>query len=132
MQVPEYISRADHPYEKKFYVGFEKAVSSTMYVLKKKGWVIDTEAEPSLYERDERYDNNGYQNLLIMTSVKKQGRLLYATYTHLNVFIHSLGNTSDVEIRYEAHTPLVKQFVSERNDRLVQGILNALEQEIQQ
>jgi hypothetical protein len=65
-----------------------------------------------------------------MTSVRKQYRVLYSTYTHLNVFIRSIGNTCDVEIRYEAQTPLVKQFISVRNDRTVENILGAIEKEL--
>ncbi len=85
-----------------------------MYVLKKQGWTIDSEANPSIYERDDRYDNNGYRNLLIMTDARKHA----LTSTHLNVFIHSIDNTCDVEIRS-----------SRRNDRMVQDILDAVEQE---
>ena len=125
-----YIGRIDHPYEKKIYGSFEKVVSCTMFVLKNKGWTIDSEADPAIYERDDRYDNNGYQNLLIITDVKKNNSILYTTFTHLNVFIHSLGDACDVEIRYEADTRVVKQFSSMRNDRLVEGIWSALEQEI--
>ncbi len=99
-----------------------------MFVLKSKGWTIDSEVDSSIYERDDRYDNNGYQNLLIMTSVRKH--FLFLTSTRLNVFIHSIGNTCDVEIRYEAQTSLVKQFISVRNDLLVQGILDTIEQEV--
>ena len=128
--MPGYINRIDHSYERKIYGSFEKVVSTTMFVLKKQGWAFDSEADPSIYERDDRYDNNGYQNLLIMTSVRKQYRVLYSTYTHLNVFVHSIGNTCDVEIRYEAQTSLIKQFTTVRNDRMVQGILDAIEEEV--
>jgi hypothetical protein len=130
VQIPGYIGRIDHPYDRKIYASFEKVTSTVIYVLKSKGWTITDESEPSLYERDDRYDNNGYQNLLIMTSVRKNYRVLYSTFTHLNVLIHSIGNTCDVEIRYESATPLVKQFISVRNDRLVQSILDAVEQEV--
>jgi hypothetical protein len=130
VQMPGYISRVDHPYDRRIYASFEKVVSSTMYVLKNKGWTITSELDPSIYERDDRYDNNGYQNLLIITDVRKKDRVLYSTFAHLNVFIHSIGNTCDVEIRYEDKTPIVKQFSSARNDRIVQGIFDALEQEI--
>jgi hypothetical protein len=108
----------DHPYDRKIYAGFEKVVSTTMFVLKNKGWTIDSEVDPSLYERDDRYDNNGYRNLLIITEVKKYS--LHLTGAYLNVFIHSIGNTCDVQIR----------FSSGRNDRVVEDILDALEQEI--
>ena len=128
MQVPGYISRVDHPYDRKIYAGFEKVTSSMMYVLKNKGWAIISEADPSVYERDDRYDNNGYQNLLIITDFRKKS--FHLTSTHLNIFIHSIGNTCDVEVRYEAQTHVVKQFTSVRNDQMVQGILDAVEQEI--
>ena len=122
-----YISRADHPYQRKFYAGFEKVVSSFIYVLKEQGWAI-SEADPSIYERDERYDNNGYRNLLIITDPIKKP--LSMTSMHLNVFIHSMGNDCDVEIRYEARTHMVKQFTSLKNDRLVQSLLDAVDNEI--
>ena len=127
MQAPGYISRVDHPYDRKIYASFEKVTSAFMYVLKKQGWTIINEVDPAIYERDDRYENNGHQNLLIITETKKNYRVLYSTFTHLNVFIHSIGNTCDVEIRYEARTPLVKQFISTRNDKIVQDILNAVD-----
>ena len=61
-QMPGYINRIDHPYERKIYGSFEKVVSATMFVLKKQGWAFDSEADPSIYERDDLYDNNGYRN----------------------------------------------------------------------
>ena len=130
VQMPEYIGRVDHPYDRKIYAGFEKVTSAVIFVLKLKGWAITTEAEPSIYERDERYDNNGYQNLLIISNIKKQYHGAYSTFSHLNVFIHSIGDTSDVEVRYESETPMVKRFTSVKNDQLVQGILDTVEQEV--
>ncbi len=120
--MPEYIGRADHPYDRRINADFDKVTGAITYVLKKKGWVINTEALPSIYERDERYDNNGYQNLLIMT--KPRG------HEHLNIFVHGINQRCEVEIRYESRTSLIKQFSSERNDAVVNGILNAIEQEV--
>jgi len=125
----EYIGRVDHPYDRKIYASLEKVTSAVMFVLKNKGWDI-SEADPSVYERDERYDNNGYRNLLITTNMRKNSRVLYSTFSHLNVFIHAINNTCDVEIRYESQTRMVKSFISARNDQLAQGILNAVEQEV--
>jgi len=128
--MPEYISRADHPYDRKFYAGFEKVVSSFTYVLKSHGWAIINEVDPATFERDDRYDNNGFQNLIIITDVKKHFRVVSSSSERLNVFVHSFGNTCDVEIRYESQTPLVKQFISTKNDKIAQSILDAVEQEI--
>ena len=129
MPMSEYIGRVDHPYDRKIYASLEKVTSAVMFVLKNKGWDI-SEADPSVYERDERYDNNGYRNLLITTNMRKNSRVLYSTFSHLNVFIHAINNTCDVEIRYESQKRLVKSFISVRNDRLAQGILDAVEQEV--
>jgi len=128
IQATGYISRVDHPYDREIYAGFEKVTGAVTYVLKKKGWAIAEESEPSIYERDDRYDNNGYQNLLIITGFRNN--FWHVTSMHLNVFIHSIGNSCEVEIRYEARTPLVKQITSVRNDQLVQGILDAVAEEV--
>lgn len=121
-----YIGRNDHPYKLQMMAGFEKVVSSTMYALKSNGWTVVNEGDPSVYEQDERYDNNGYANVLMMTNIKKDVR----TFSHLNVFIHSLGQTCEVEVRYEARTPMIKEFVSVRNDRVVENVLNAIQEEV--
>jgi len=127
VQTTEYISRADHPYERKLHASFEKVVSSTVYILKRQGWSVAEEAIPSIYERDERYDN-GYQNLLILTKAKK--KFLHLTNMHLNVFIHGRDNTADVEIRYEAQTSMIKQFVSTRNDQFIEDIFDDIEKDL--
>lgn len=130
LHTPAYINRADHPYTREFYAGFEKVTESVIYVLKKRGWAVAEEAEPSLYERDVRYENNGYQNLLVMTVPRRSNHLVTSTFSRLNVFIHSLGNTTQVEIRYEAITPFIKHWTSVRNDRLGQRLLDAMGDEI--
>jgi len=117
-QIPGYISRNDHPYVRKIYGNFDKVVSSVDYVLKKQGWAITDEVDPAIYERDDQYDNNGYQNLLIMTDVRKH--FLQLGSTRLNVFIHSIANITDVEIRFN----------SAHNDPIANKILDAVEQEI--
>ena len=129
MPMSEYIGRVDHPYNRKIYASFEKVASAVMFVLKNKGWDI-TEEDPSVYERDDRYDNNGYKNLLITTNIRKKSLVLYSSFSHLNVFIHAINNACDVEIRYESKARMVKPFISARNDQLAQGILNAVEQEV--
>jgi len=116
--MPGYISRVDHPYDRKIYANFEQTTGAFILVLKKQGWIINEEANPAIYERDERYDNNGSQNLLIITDIRKH--LPHLTGMRLNVFIHAIGNTCDVEIR----------FSSGRNDRLAQGILDAVEEDV--
>jgi len=113
-----YISRVDRAYDGKIYAGLEKTTSAFMFVLKNQGWTVANEVDPGIYERDDRYENNGYQNLLIVTDMRKH--FLHLTGTRLNVFIHAIGNICDVEIR----------FSSGRHDSVAQGILDAVQQEI--
>ena len=120
-----YISRVDHPYERKVYGSFEKVVSSTDYVLKKDGWKIINEVDSSVYEQDERYEGNGYQNLLIMTDIRKES--FHLTGMHLNVFVHCLNDACDIEIRFESKTSVIS---SAANDQVVQGILDDIQDEV--
>ena len=129
VQMTDYI-KADHSYERKIYGSFEKVTSAVMFVLHQQGWGIIQEAEPAVYERDERYENNGFNNLLIFTNVKRHSSILYSTYAHLNVLVHCLGNTCDVEIRYGAVTPIIKQLTTTHNDHLAEGLLDAVEREV--
>jgi len=119
VQNPEYITRVDHAYDRTYYAGFEKMIASFIFVLKKQGWGIIDEIDPSVFERDERYENNGYQNVLIVTDTKNN--FLHLTGMRLNIYIHSLGANSDVEIRSTL-----------RNDKIVESILNGVDREINQ
>ncbi|MBF0504336.1 MAG: hypothetical protein HQL14_04450 [Candidatus Omnitrophica bacterium] len=105
--------KSEHPYVRKIYGTFEKVTSCVLLVLHHKGWEVSREVDPEVFERDERYENNGYQNVLIMAGRKK----------HLNVFVHCFENICDVEIRFGPKA---------RNDRLAESIFNALEQEIKE
>ena len=124
-QMPGYIGRIDHPYQQKVYGSFEKVVSSIDFVLKKHGWSIINEVDPFVYERDDRYEGNGYQNLLIMTNVRKEA--LHLTGMHLNILVHSLEGVCDIEVRYESKTSVI---TSGHNDPIVQAILNDLQDEV--
>ncbi|MDE1920979.1 MAG: hypothetical protein KGJ09_02760 [Candidatus Omnitrophica bacterium] len=125
----DYIGRVDHPYDREINAGMQKVSGAVVYVLKKNGWSIAEESLPSIYERNERYDHGVYNTLLIMTGIKRHFHVFCFSYTHLNVFIYSFGHSSEVEVRYEAVTPLVRQFISTHNDKMVNGILDAIEQE---
>jgi len=129
MPVTDYI-KADHPYERKIYAGFEKVTSAVIFVMHQKGWSTSQGVDPAVYEQDERYESNGTENVLIFTDIKKHFRVFYSTYTHLNILVHGLGGVCNVEVRFCKLTPLGKQFVTVRNDRLAQSILDSVEQEV--
>jgi hypothetical protein len=129
LPVTDYI-KADHPYERKIYASFEKVTSAAIFILHQKGWSTSQGVDPAVFEQDERYENNASENVLIFTDIKRHFRLFYSTYTHLNILVHGLGSSCNVEIRFCKLTPLGKQFITVRNDRLAQNILDAVEQEV--
>ncbi|MDE2028014.1 MAG: hypothetical protein KGK03_05295 [Candidatus Omnitrophica bacterium] len=125
----EYIGTANHPYDRKIQENYQKVTGAVVYVLRNKGWSVAEESLPSVYERNERYEHNGYQNLLIMTAIKRHYWGLYGTLAHLNILVHSLGDASEVEIRYESRVTFIRQFIFTRSDRMVEGMLDAIEKE---
>ncbi len=128
VQIPDYIP-ADHPYSRKVYSDFDQVTGVVKDVLARQGWRIHNEVDPSVYERDGRYESKGARGLLIFTEVKQSAFVLFSTYTHLNVFLYSPGSDyTEVEIRFGAVTPMVKQFKSTHNDRLANRLLDAIEQ----
>ena len=129
IQIPNYI-QANNPYIRKMYGDFDQVAQATKTVLAKYGWQIDKEVDPSVYERDSRYDNNPAKNLLIFTNLKQRSLVLTSSYTHLNVFLHSVGTATEVEVRYHSMMPVIKRFVSTRNDKLANRILDAIEQQL--
>lgn len=127
--VPHYI-KAERPYVRKISGNFEEIVASVKDVLYKQGWLIQQEVNPSEYERREGGEDQ-QRDILLFTEIKRHSKVAYATYTHLNVFIYANADGAEVDIRYEAITPRPVRRSSFRNDRLVNKILDAIEQEVE-
>jgi hypothetical protein len=127
VQLPNYI-KSDRPYVRKYYGDIEQINAVVRNVLVHNGWKIKSEARPSVYERPSDGQNTE-KDVLLFTNVKQHPMILYSSYTHLNVLIHAIAEGAEVEIRYHKVTPLlIKQFNSTRNDKLVNGLLEAIEQ----
>ncbi len=132
VSVPNYI-KGDHPYSREFYGDYHKIVEVTKEVLERNGWDITQETHPSVYERASVEDKETAEDVLLFTEVKQHYRLLFSSYTHLNVFCHVTPDGADVEIRYGKLTPLwIKQFQRTRNDRLANRLLDQIEQGLQE
>ena len=126
VHIPNYI-KSELNYQRKVYGDFDQIVSSVRSVLAKEGWKIENEIHPSVFERTESEDSKG---ILIFTGVKQHSMFLYSSYTHLNVFVHAIAEGATVEIRFHKVTPLlIKQFRSNRNDKLANRLLDKIEKE---
>ncbi len=129
VRIPDYI-KADHPYVRKFSGDYDTIVSVVKDVLYKQGWLIQQEVNPSEYERREGGEDQA-RDVLLFSEIKKHSKVAYATYTHLNVFIHANADGAEVDIRYEAITPGPIKQSNLRNDRLANRILDQVEQAIE-
>ena len=130
IQIPTYI-KADHPYTRKMYGDFDHIVVVVKRVLERNGWKIASETHPSVYERSTDEDKETPKDLVIFTDVKQHTRILYSSYSHLNVFCHANPEGAEVEIRYGKEMPLlIHQFHTTRNDALGESLLGQIEQEM--
>jgi hypothetical protein len=126
VRVPNYI-QDNHPYVQKIYGDYGKISAVVRDVLVKNGWKVQSETNPSVYERPEA-GSSGENDILLFTNIKQHSRILYSSYAHLNVFIHPIAEGAEVEIRYQKVTPLlIKQVKRTRNDKLGQKLLHQIE-----
>lgn len=130
VQIPNYIP-ADHPYVRKISGNYNDILDAIKVVLFKDGYNIQSRLNPSVYER--RSDGGDQsKDVLLFTDIKAHSRLVYSTYTHMNIFIHPIAEGAEVDVRISATTPLgIKQLQATRHDKLAKKFLNQVEQELE-
>ena len=121
---------ANHPYEKKFLTGYDKALVAVKTVLTKDGWQIEGTDSPTVFE-SQALDEPDSKSLVVFTKARKSSWLLFSTYTHLNVFIYSKNDETEIEIRYASVVAWpFKQFHRFRNDGLTDRLFRYLENQL--
>ncbi len=130
VQIPNYIP-ADHPYVRKVSGNYNEIIDAIKVVLFKDGYSIKSQVNPAIYER--RSDGGDQsKDVLFFTNMKQHPKFLYSTYTHFNIFVHPIAEGAEVDVRYNATTPVwLKQFQGSRNDKLANRFLNQVEQELE-
>jgi len=129
VRIPDYI-KSDHPYVRKISGDYNQILSSIKDVLYKEGWLIHQEVNPGEYERRDGGEDQS-RDVLYFTEIKRHSKVAYATYTHLNVFVHANADGAEVDLRYEAITPGPIKQNNLRNDRMANRILDEIEQAIE-
>jgi len=110
---------------------YNKIIEAAKIVLFKENWKIQSELNPSVYERNAQGEDQS-KDVLLMTEIKHHPKIIYSSYTHLNIFIHAIADGAEVEIRYEIFSPtLIKQFHGSRNDPLAKRFLDKIEEELE-
>ena len=131
VQIPNYIPAPDNPLVRKFYSPYDQVVQTVKMVLAKQGYAIESSNDPSLYERSAFADQPGFHQVLLFTPIHQSSRIIYTRYTHLNVFIRSVSDGAEVEIRSSStNSVLFKQFRRNRNDKLVKRLLDQIERQL--
>lgn len=128
-QIPDYI-KADHPYVRKVSGDYNAIISAVQLILSEKGWDIQEQVDPSVYERREGGEDQS-NDVLLFTKPKRYSKFLYSTYTHFNVYVHATADGAEVDIRYEVLTPSLIKRSNLRNDSLVNQILDSIEQTVE-
>ena len=129
IQIPEYI-QDHHPYKKEFTAAFDKTLAATKQALAGLGWRILKSYQPGVFEQTPV--PAGEEQLLLFTESKQSYRFLFSRYSRLNIYLRSLKDTTEVEIRYAVLTPLpMKSLKSYRNDRLVRQLFRQIEVQLQ-
>lgn len=127
VSVGNYI-KSEHPYSKKIYGDYDKILQTIKDVLASHHYRVVSESYPSVYERATDEHKETPKDVLLFTEIKQHSMVLFSSYTHLNVFVHSVADGAEVEVRYGKVTSLLfKQLSSTRNDALGNKILDQVE-----
>ena len=123
--LPDYI-KASHPYVRKIPGEYNRIIEAIKTVLFQEGWEIQSQVNPSVYERRAGGEDQS-NDVLFVIKPKRDSKIIYSTYIHLNVFVHALADGAEIELRYEAVSPATTGL---RNDKLGNGLLNKIEKEL--
>ena len=129
--ITDYIPSTHDPYKRKYYSDFKSVVETVKDVLKQNEWTIAAEDDPSVYERRSPSNDAQAKSVVLFTDIRSNWRLIYARHTHMNVFIFSDGDTTEVDVRYSSQIATVfRQFHRYRNDKLIRRILDKIEESL--
>jgi type IV pilus biogenesis protein CpaD/CtpE len=130
VSIPNYI-QPEHPYKRVVYGNYDEVLAAVKEVLKDQRWTIVKETHPALYERNAAYSETDKEHALIFTGVKQSSRLVYSSFSHLNVYINRTAEGMELDVRYEGVTDFfIKKIHHYRNDPLADRFLNLVEQKL--
>ena len=127
VKIPKYL-KDGFPYKKKFYATFDNTLTATKQALKETGWKITEMANPSTFEQDQSV-NSKVKQILIFTEIRQTPLILSSRYMSLNLYLRSLEDATDVEIRYISVMPMLfKNSENYKNDDVVNKIFDRISQ----
>ncbi len=126
LSIPEYVPD-EHPYQRKYYATYERAVTVTKQALEQFGWKVVKEVDPSVYER---VYMDITDRILLIAAPRRSAYGVGSHQMRLNVrLLAGKSNTTDVEIRYLSLNKVAfKQLRGYREDGVVEPILKRIEE----
>jgi hypothetical protein len=111
-----------HPYQRKYYAGFNHVLEASQQALKDFGWKIEKTVDPAIYEL---VDEDISQRVLLITEPRSFKYGIGSHQSRLNIrILAGKGNTTDVEARYLSLNKVgVKQLRGYEDDDKVELIL---------
>ena len=125
--IPHYLQDKS-PYKKKFYSDYDNTFKAVQAALKDFGWKISSLSDPLVYEQNPATDEVLPKQVLLFTDVRPTAFFLGTRYAKMNIFVRSLSDGTEVEIRYltVTSTPF-KALENYKNDDAVQKIFDHIE-----
>ncbi len=119
--------KADHPYVRKISGDYNKIIDAIKVVLFKENWEIQAQVNPSVYERSPDGEDQS-KDILFITKPRRYFNILYFTYEHLNIFVHAIAEGAQVDIRFQAVSPMT---TGTRNQALANRLLDKIKRELE-
>lgn len=120
-----------HPYTKEYYVGYTETLNAVKKVLANNGWKIAKTTDPAVFEATAQNKPSDGKKVLLLTENKQTSLVLFSRYSQLNIYVRALKNSTEVEIRFKATTPILfKQFRSYRNDGFINKLFVQIHEQI--
>jgi len=128
INIPSYI-QDKNPYKHEFYATYDAVYEATKTVLSERGWTIEGESDPSVFERTSGLSAGGRKDTLIFTEVRSFSFFLGSQYSRLNAHVRTASDTKvEVELRYmKISSWPFKSFTKFKSDATADKVFKAIE-----
>jgi hypothetical protein len=131
INVPPYI-QDKHPYTKTLLSNYNKTLLTTKKVLEDEGWKITKNVDPATYEKVREIDYPGAKQTLIFAQTVHKSWVGTGKYAQMNIYLRTVDEANtEIEIRYlVVKDAFIKSFYQYRNDKLVDNLIEKINQQL--
>ena len=127
VKIPKYLP-LENPYKKKFFSSFDEVLTAAKQALVDTGWQMTDMTSPSVFEQQASVQTQ-WKQILNFTEIRQTPLILSSRYMSINVYLRSVDDGTEVEIRYMAVMPMLfGNSQSYKNDDVVNKILDRIAQ----